>query len=359
MSEVDEKVERACHRLVEECTAVKTGEVCLLVKDLDTSVLHRELQSAILWAGGIPLVLGLPTGVYLCGSLPEGVEASLRSADVVYLCTSGLFPHAARKRAMQAGARVLSLGKVSDEMLPRLDVDYRELARVTRDVVEAFSHTAEIRITSPAGTNIHMQVKDQPVVSFDGLAREPGSASVVPAGVVATLPVPGTVEGTVVLDASVATIGLLSEPVALTVRKGRVTKIEGDEAAEKLQQMLERADDNARCIAETGLGTNPRATYIGNMVEDERVRGSAHIGLGGNVQLGGTIESAVHIDATMRRPSVFLDGNSVVRDGALLVYATAGTPQVRRRCDIERRVSEDPLGGAVHQPQPRGERARE
>jgi len=319
MNDVDRKIEQVCHRLVAECTGVKPGDVCLLVKDLDTAGLHRGLEAAILWAGGIPLVLGLPTGVYVSGaSLPDGVEACLTSADVIYLCTAQLFPHAYRKQAMQAGARVLSLGKVSEEMLPRLDVDYRELARVTHDLVDLFSHTSEIRITSPAGTDVRMQVKSQPVVCFDGLAREPGSSSVVPAGVVATLPLPGTAEGTVVLDGSIAMIGLLKGPVVLTVREGRATKIEGGEEAKELQQLLQRADDNAYCITETGLGTNPKATYIGNMVEDERVRGSAHIGLGGNVRLGGTIESALHIDATMRRPSVFLDDNAVVRDGSLL-----------------------------------------
>ena len=319
MNDMDRRIEQVCHRLVAECTAVKTGEVCLLVKDLDTSKLHRGLEAAILWAGGIPLVLGLPTGTYLSGPLPEGVEACLTSADVIYLCTKELFPHAARKQAMQAGARVLSLGKVSDEMLPRLDVDYRELARVTNHLVNLFSRTSEIRITSPAGTDVRAQVKSQPVVCFDGLAREPGSSSVVPAGVVATLPLPGTTEGTVVLNGSIASIGMMKEPVVLMVERGKATKIEGGEEAEELQHQLERTDDNAYCIAEIGLGTNPKATYIGNMVEDERVRGSAHIGLGANVQLGGTIESTLHIDATMRKPIVFLDSKTIVKDGNLLV----------------------------------------
>jgi len=319
MNDMDRRIEQVWHRLVAECTAVKTGEVCLLVKDLDASKLHRGLEAAILWAGGIPLVLGLPTGAYLSGPLPEGVEACLTSADVIYLCTKELFPHAARRQAMQAGARVLSLGKVSDEMLPRLGVDYRELARVTHHLVDRFSHTSEIRITSPAGTNVRMQVKSQPVVCFDGLARESGSSSVVPAGVVATLPLPGTAEGTVVLNGSIASIGMVKEPAVLTVEEGRATKIEGGEEAKELQHQLERADDNAYCIAEVGLGTNPKATYIGNMVEDERIRGSAHIGLGANVRLGGTIESALHIDATMRKPIVFLDRKTIVKDGNLLV----------------------------------------
>ncbi len=84
------------------------------------------------------------------------------------------------------------------------------------------------------------------------------------------------------MNGSIASIGLLKKPVTLTVERGRITEIRGDEEAQKLLEILEAADENARCIAEVGLGTNPKATYIGNLVEDERVRGSGHIGLGEN-----------------------------------------------------------------------------
>jgi len=313
-------LDQVCLRIVKECTGLQQDEVCLLIKDLETTELHRGMEGAILACAGVPLVLALSTETYMGGTLPQAVETAMTSADVILLCTKELFPHKARKLAADAGARVLSLGTVTPGMALRsLDVDYAELSRVTQSAADAFARASEVLMRTQAGTEIRMAIKGQPVVYFDGVARERGKTSALPAGVVATLPLPETAEGKVVLNGSIHYIGLLEKPATLTVKNGRITDIQGGREAEKLRQMLDAADENARCIAEVGLGTNPRATYVGNLVEDERVRGSGHIGLGRNVQFGGTIESKVHIDATMRKPSIYLDGEAIVSKGELLV----------------------------------------
>jgi aminopeptidase len=311
-------LEQLCQKIVRECVGLGKKETCLLVKDLETSKLHHGLEAAIQACGGIPWVLGLSGEAYLQGPLPRGVEAIMASANVVLICTRKIFPHKPRKSAAEAGARVLSMCTVTKEIALRaLDVDYDELSEVTRSLADALSQASEVLIRSQAGTEIRMAIRGQPTVYFDGLAREPGKSSVLPAGVVATIPLPETAEGKVVLDGSIASIGLLENPVTLTVKRGRIEEIQGNEEAEELLQILEAADENARCIAEVGLGTNPKATYIGNLVEDERVRGSGHIGLGRNVHLGGAIESSLHMDATIRKPSIYLDGETIASEGNL------------------------------------------
>jgi leucyl aminopeptidase (aminopeptidase T) len=314
-------LEQLCQRIVRECVALDKTETCLLVKDLETSELHHGLESAIRAYGGIPLVLGLSEEAYVQGLHLRGVEATMVSADVVLICTRKIFPHKPRKSAAEAGARVLSMCTVTKEIALRaLDVDYDELSWVTGSLTDALSQASEVLIKSQAGTEIRMAITGQPTVYFDGLAREPGKSSVLPAGVVATVPLPETAEGKVVVDGSIASIGLLENPVTLTVTGGRIEEIRGNEEAEALLRILEAADENARCIAEVGLGTNPKATYIGNLIEDERVRGSGHIGLGRNVHLGGTIEGSLHMDATIRKPSIYLDGETIVSEGNLIKH---------------------------------------
>jgi leucyl aminopeptidase (aminopeptidase T) len=311
-------LEQLCRKIVKECVRLDKKETCLLVKDLETSELHHGLEAAIHACGGIPWVLGLSEEAYLQGPLPREAEATMTSADVVLICTRKIFPHKPRKLAAEAGARVLSMCTVTKEIALRaLDVDYDELSRITRNLADALSQATEVLIRSQAGTEIRMAITGQPTVYFDGLAREPGKSSVLPAGVVATAPLPETAEGKVVVDGSIASIGLLENPVTLTVKGGRIEEIQGNREAEALLRILESADENARCIAEVGLGTNPKATYIGNLVEDERVRGSGHIGLGRNVHLGGTIESSLHMDATIRKPSIYLDGETIASEGNL------------------------------------------
>ncbi|MGF3499652.1 MAG: aminopeptidase [Candidatus Methanosuratincola sp.] len=316
---VEAPLERLCAKILRECTALAKGETCLLVTDLEPSELQRALAAAIPVCGGLPLVLGLPEEVYLREPLPKAVEAALTSADVVLIHTRRIFPQGPRRLAAEAGARVLSLCTVTTEMALRaLDVDYTELSRITRGLAEAFIEAAEVLMTSRKGTELRVRVEGQPVAYLDGLAREPGRTSALPAGVVAALPLPEMAEGRIVLTGSLASIGLLKDTITLTVKRGRVTDIRGGREAERLRELLETADENARCVAEIGLGTNPKAAYTGNLVEDERVSGSGHIGLGRNTHLGGTISSFLHLDGTLREPTVYLDGELIVNEGKLV-----------------------------------------
>lgn len=313
-------LEKVCTRVVRECTGLSKGETCVLVRDLETLQLHRSLEAAITNVGGVLIVLGLGEKTYLRAPLPKAVEAAISLAAVVIISTKKIFDDSARKAAAKAGARVLSLCKVDEEMVLRaLDVDYEDLSQVTKKVANSFSLASEVHIRSERGTDIHFEIKGVPTVYRDGLVRERGSFTKLPAGLVLSTPLPQTAKGKVVLDGSIASIGLLREPVTLIVKSGRVEHIQGGEEAEAFLRIVEGADENGRCIAEVGMGTNPKATYTGNLAEDERVRGSAHIGLGRNTHLGGTIESSLHIDGTIRKPTIYLDGKAIVEKGNVTV----------------------------------------
>ncbi len=313
-------IEQVCQKIVTECLRLQEGEFCVLLKDLETSSLHRGLEAAIRGCGGIPFVLNLPSSSYLNGPVSPRLLAALTSGDAVIINTKELFPQAPRKSATSAGARLLSMCTATEEMALRaLDVDHAQLSQVTRRIADLLSQASTFLVTSKAGTEIRMQIANRPVTYLDGLAWEPGKSTGLPAGVVALAPLPGTAEGVVVLDGSIHSLGLCIEPVTLTVKQGKIETIEGGREAEALLRMLDGADENARCIAEVGLGTNPKATYTGNLVEDERVLGSGHIGFGRNTHLGGNIESALHTDATLRKPSIYLDGEPILDEGRLVV----------------------------------------
>ncbi|MEG1849551.1 MAG: hypothetical protein RR197_03250 [Oscillospiraceae bacterium] len=55
------------------------------------------------------------------------------------------------------------------------------------------------------------------------------------------------------------------------------------------------------------------------MLEDEGVYGSAHIGIGTSITLGGVVKAACHYDLIMHRATVEADGVVILRDGVLLV----------------------------------------
>jgi len=124
-------------------------------------------------------------------------------------------------------------------------------------------------------------------------------------------------DGVIVFDGSLAGFGLLSAAVRVTVAGGRAVEADG-EAGEWLLQTLDAGGEHGRSLAELGIGTNSAAILTGNVLEDEKVIGTAHLAFGTSAGLGGVNVAGVHIDGVLRRPTVELDGVRVVADGRLL-----------------------------------------
>ena len=114
-------------------------------------------------------------------------------------------------------------------------------------------------------------------------------------------PLEGTAEGTLVVDGSIAGIGRVAEPVALTVRDGHLTEANGADGARLLELLTEHGPDGTN-VAELGIGTNESAILTGNILEDEKILGTAHVAFGASAAIGGTVQVPVHLDCVVLRP---------------------------------------------------------
>ena len=90
---------------------------------------------------------------------------------------------------------------------------------------------------------------------------------------------PRTAEGTLVVDGSIAGVGKVETPVELTVRDGHLTDATGPEGATLLEMLTMHGEDGTN-VAELGIGTNEEATLTGNILEDEKILGTAHVAFG-------------------------------------------------------------------------------
>ena len=72
-------------------------------------------------------------------------------------------------------------------------------------------------------------------------------------------------------------------------------------------------------VAELGIGTNEKAMLTGNVLEDEKILGTAHVAFGASAAIGGTVQVPVHLDCVVMKPDVSVDGEPLVREGELLV----------------------------------------
>jgi len=57
----------------------------------------------------------------------------------------------------------------------------------------------------------------------------------------------------------------------------------------------------------------------GYSLEDEKVLGTIHIGVGNNISFGGDNDVAVHLDAVVFKASVEIDGRVILDRGRLVL----------------------------------------
>ena len=251
---------------------------------------------------------------------PVDVAAAMGEASALALVTKYSLSHTnARLSATRNGARVASLPGITEEIFGRtIPVNYGYLEALGRSLAAQLTRAQLCRITARSGTDVEISLRGREGRSDDGDLRAAGAFGNMPAGEAYIAPFEQEGRGTIVFDGSLASWGLLEEPLAVAFDDGRAVSIEGGGAAEWLAETLDAGGANGRVIAELGIGTNPSATITGVILEDEKVEGTIHLAFGTNTGIGGQNESSVHIDGLVCDPTVELDDRVVMRDGRLV-----------------------------------------
>lgn len=248
---------------------------------------------------------------------PEPVPALMQKVDAVLAATSRSITHTkARRDAVAAGARVATMPGITEDMLVRtMTADYEAIAEKTRYVADLLTRAQVARVVTPAGTDITMPIVGIQAIASTGLIRNPGDWGNLPSGEAYLMPEEGKSQGVVVVDGALAGIGLLREPVRITVENGRAVHVEGGEQAREFARQLDAVGPLGRNVAELGVGTNPKAKVTGAILEDEKVLGTVHIAFGNNVSMGGTVDVPFHVDGILLNPTLWLDGEMLLENG--------------------------------------------
>jgi leucyl aminopeptidase (aminopeptidase T) len=226
---------------------------------------------------------------------------------------------AARKAASEAGARVATLPGVTEQMLARvMSADMDGLRRRGRAIAEILDAGGEARITCANGSDLRLGLDGRTAIADAGELTAPGAFGNLPCGEGFISPDDQACDGTLVVDGTIAGVGIPAEPVTLTVAGGRLTEATGPEGA-ALLELLTADSDDGRIVAELGVGTNEKAELTGNVLEDEKLLGTVHVAFGASEAIGGRIQVPVHLDCVVMKPTLTVDGTEVVRDGELLV----------------------------------------
>lgn len=275
---------------------------------------------------------------------PEIVRAAMLTSDVnVLVASTGMLHCPANLEAMSRGVPAICLDG-------GMQLEFFQSGAVTEDMAKVMERkhfvaldvfgpdARECRVTSRHGTDLTYRVDGRvfvpplPGPDFDPYRitdfqkdenRKTGKLYyyLFPTGEFNVAPVEGSANGKLVIDLCMHHIGRVHTPIELAVEHGRVVAIDGGAEARILRDLLAAyGDDNAyMCPAEASVGVNAKAVIRGVQREDKNILGSMHFGLGTNIDVGGSVQSRIHMDGVVLAPTLYVDGERKLEDGRFLV----------------------------------------
>lgn len=315
-------MQNGCKQLVEVCADLKANESALIVTDTKTQEIGNMLSEIAKQVSPHIRHETIAPAEMHGKEPPAEVAEKMQQADVIFGLTSMSMTHtSARHQATSKGSRYLSLPDYTFDLLKRaaLFVDFREITGFSHYLAQYFTKAKKVRITTNLGTDLTLNITDRIGNAAPGWCFEKGSLASPPDAEVNVAPVEEESEGVLVVDGSIPCreLGLLSMPLALTLRKGKVVDIQGNQAAILNTVFNKHNTDATRVAAEFGIGLNPAAELIGSMLEDEGCLGTIHIGFGSNITIGGRNKVPFHLDTIVRNASIYLDDKLIMEEGSL------------------------------------------
>ncbi|MGH2924701.1 MAG: aminopeptidase [Solirubrobacterales bacterium] len=313
-------LDRAVRTVIVDCLAVGEGEDVLVVCNPATQGIGERLRDAAEEAGGEAVLVVMAERGSHAEEPPPAIASAMLSSDVLLAPTVQSLSHtAARKAATDAGARAATLPGVTEAMLARvMSADMAELRRRGHALAKLLTEGSEAHITCPHGSDLRLSLEGREGIPDAGELGERGAFGNLPCGEGFVSPVETVGDGRLVVDGTIAAIGIPSEPVELVLDEGALVSASGDDGRRLLELLSAHGPDGTR-VAELGIGTNESAVLSGELLEDEKLLGTVHVAFGASAGIGGTVQVPVHLDCVVMEPDLAVDGRPVVRNGSLLI----------------------------------------
>jgi leucyl aminopeptidase (aminopeptidase T) len=254
-----------------------------------------------------------PTGMH--GREPsEDVAKAMLDADIViaplrYSITWTKATEAATAR----NAKVVTMPGITKDMFLRaIPINYRELTETNDKLKAILEGACKVRVTTKAGTDIMIEIQEGRKICNGNGTMKRGKVKNLPSGEVDFAPKEGASNGVIVFDLTILD-SKVDRPYKVEVKNGLAVSCEH----EKLWEALKGVEHGTN-LAELGIGTNPKAKVIGQILEDEKVKGTAHIAFGSNAAAEGNIQTSVHLDSIFDRPTIEVDGKVIIKEGKFL-----------------------------------------
>jgi leucyl aminopeptidase (aminopeptidase T) len=232
-------------------------------------------------------------------------------------------------RRMRGYFSMLTTTDLVERLVP---IDYAELRKRAAALKKVLDRGAEVHVTSPAGTDVRVSIAGRTGILDDGNLTAPGKMANLPCGETFISPAIGGTDGTIVFDGSITLLDrsvIPKIPVLVTFKDGYVTDVTGGPVARELLGVIKMGEQMARArglaaeernawhLGELGIGLNPMARPTDNLMEAEKAWKTVHFAIGTNFD--NDAPALIHQDCLVLNPSMWVDGEQIMKDGDLLL----------------------------------------
>ena len=184
--------------------------------------------------------------------------------------------------------------------------EHRRMQDFAAKLIKDLEDTAAIEVTNPAGTDLTFRVDNRAFFTDTKIDWKTMKWMNLPTGEVIVAPVETSLQGKLVCDLAIGGIGPLNTPFAIDVEDGavRVASSENDDVRRRVAESL-ATDSMAKVVGEFAFGINPKARFVEEFLEAEKIKGTIHIAFGDNLDYpSGKNNSANHMDFLISSPTV-------------------------------------------------------
>ena len=177
--------------------------------------------------------------------------------------------------------------------------------------MNALSDTVTMEISNQYGTNLTLHTQDRKFFTDTKIDWETMKWMNLPTGEVIVAPEENSLNGKLVCDMAIGGIGKIKKPIEVTTKNGKV-----EDAVSEDKMILQRVkktlatDKWANVVGEFAFGINPKARFVDEFLEAEKMLGTVHVAFGANTDMpGGKNPSKNHMDMLISKPTIKVTKN--------------------------------------------------
>jgi leucyl aminopeptidase (aminopeptidase T) len=204
--------------------------------------------------------------------------------------------------------------------------EHKNLQSHAERLIRALNRTIKVEIRSPAGTNLSLGTEKREFFTDTKLDWKSLKWINLPTGEVIVAPVEDSLNGKLVCDLAIGGIGKLKTPVEVVARNGKAEKlVSRDKTVLRRVKETFETDDWSDIVGEFAFGINPKARFVNEFLEAEKIFGTVHVAFGANTDMpGGKNPSKNHIDLLISKPTVKV----TKEDGEIITILENGNFQI-------------------------------